>query len=132
VDSRVILATPTTLIALLRAVAYGWKQEALTENAQQISALGKELYERLATLADHWAGVGKNLGDAVSAYNKAVGSLETRVLTTARKFRDLQAAPEGKEIRDLGPVELAARALQAPEMQAPDTETGSPSDRLTP
>jgi DNA recombination protein RmuC len=128
VDSRVILATPTTLIALLRAVAYGWKQEALTENAQQISALGKELYERLATLADHWAGVGKNLGEAVGAYNRAVGSLETRVLATARKFRDLQAAPEDKEIRDLAPVDVAARALQAPEMQAGSEK----ADRLTP
>ena len=85
---------------------------------RQAYVLGRELYERIATLADHWGGVGKNLNDAVSAYNKAVGSLETRVLVTARKFRDLHAAPDDKDIRDLVPVDSAPRALQALEMQA--------------
>jgi DNA recombination protein RmuC len=113
----VILATPTTLIALLRAVAYGWKQEALTENAREVSALGKEIYERLATLADHWSDVGKNLGAAVGSFNKAVGSLETRVLVSARKFRDLKVAPEGKEIVDALPVDSVPRSLQAQELR---------------
>ncbi len=109
VEQRVILATPTTLIALLRAAAYGWQQEALTENAQKISQLGKELYERLGTLAEHWASVGKNLADSVSAYNKATGSLESRVLVTARRFKELQAVTGDKEIRDLQPVDSAPR-----------------------
>jgi DNA recombination protein RmuC len=123
VEQRVILATPTTLIALLRAAAYGWQQEALTENAQKISQLGKELYERLATLADHWSGVGKNLGDAVAAYNKATSSLETRVLVTARRFRDLQAISGDKELRDLAPVDSTPRLPLADELQNPPLTT---------
>ncbi|PKO84077.1 MAG: DNA recombination protein RmuC [Betaproteobacteria bacterium HGW-Betaproteobacteria-11] len=116
VDTRVILATPTTLIALLRAVAYGWTQQALTENAERISVLGRELYERLAVLGDHWAGVGRNLNEAVSAYNKSVASLESRVLVTARKFRELKVTGEDKDIRALTPIESQTRTLQAAEL----------------
>jgi DNA recombination protein RmuC len=115
VEQKVILATPTTLIALLRAVAYGWKQEALADNAKQISALGKELHDRIAVVADHWGNVGKHLGNAVSSYNSAVASLETRVLVSARKFRDLQVGSESKDIRDLAQIETVPRALQSPD-----------------
>jgi DNA recombination protein RmuC len=133
VEQKVILATPTTLIALLRAVAYGWQQEALAENAQQISALGKELYERIAVVADHLGDVGRHLGNAVGAYNKSVGSLETRVLVSARKFRDLKVAAEDTEIRAMTPVDVVPRALQAPELQSSEVQAlPEPIDRLTP
>jgi len=116
VNEKVIPATPTTLIALLRAVAYGWRQEALAENAQAISDLGKELYNRLATLAEHWTSVGKGLDRAMDAYNKATGTLESRVLVTARKFRDLEATPIDQEIDSPEPLDHAPRALQSPEL----------------
>jgi DNA recombination protein RmuC len=115
---KVILATPTTLLALLKAVYYGWRQEALAENARQVGQLGALLYERLSKLGEHWSSVGKNLAQAVKAYNEATGSLETRVLVTARKFEELQVAPEGKSLPVSLVVDQATRAVQAPELVA--------------
>jgi DNA recombination protein RmuC len=109
VEQRIILATPTTLIALLRAVFYGWRQEALAENAREISALGRTMHERLATLAGHFAKLGKSLESSVGHYNSAIASYETRVLSTARKFEDLQAAAENATLPDLEPIERAPR-----------------------
>ena len=109
VGEKVIPATPTTLIAMLRAIAYGWKQEALARNAQEISELGRELHERIAVMAAHWGRVGKNLGDAVGAYNSAVASLESRVLPSARRFKELEAVPDGREIAE----DRAGRAAAA-------------------
>src|SRR3984885_9348400 len=108
--SRVIPASPTTLIALLKAVNYGWNQEKLARNAKQISELGKELHDRLRKLAAHITGVGTNLDRAVEAYNQAVGSLENRVLVSARKFADLGASV-AEDIPELEPIETTARAL---------------------
>ncbi|MEO6741811.1 MAG: DNA recombination protein RmuC [Chthoniobacteraceae bacterium] len=115
-EKNVMLTTPMTLIALLRAVHYGWRQEKLAENAKLISELGAELYERLSKLGEHFAKVGKSLGSAVDAYNDATRSLETRVFVTARKFKDLHAANGGKEIEEPKPLEQTARSLQAPEL----------------
>jgi len=108
---NIILATPTTLIALLRAVAYGWRHERLAENAAEISALGKELYKRLSDMGDHWNKVGKGLERAVEAYNSATGSLESRVMVSARKFEELKTAPLGVAIAELEPVDKAVRAV---------------------
>src|SRR5271168_4844686 len=130
---RVIPASPTTLIALLKAVAYGWNQEKLARNAQQISALGKELHDRLRKLAGHITGVGANLDRAVEAYNQAVGSLENRVLVSARKFAELGASV-AEDIPELEPIETTARALSfewddEPLLEVPKLEVPKKEDR---
>ena len=122
VGQNVIIATPTTLIALLRAVAYGWRQERLAQNAQEISDLGRELYRRLASMGEHLAKVGKGLSGATEAYNRAVASLESRVLVTARKFKELGAAGSDADVEALPPVEVTPRLLQAPELAGEEAE----------
>jgi len=115
IEHKVILATPTTLIALLKAVSYGWRQEKLAQNAEQISELGKTLYDRLCTFTHHVETVGTNLKRTVEGYNRAVGSLESRVLVGARRFQDLGVAPADKEMPPLEPVDNFPRSLQAVE-----------------
>jgi DNA recombination protein RmuC len=104
----VVIATPTTLIALLRAVAYGWRQEQLAAHAEEAGRLGKDLYERMAVLAEHLNDVGQALGKSVIAYNKAVGSLEARILPAARRFKELGVASD-KEVPPLEPTEIVPR-----------------------
>lgn len=116
VERQVIPASPTTLIALLRAVAYGWQQEAMEENARQISELGRNLYESVRSLAKHVIDLGARLNGSLEAYNRAVGSLEGNVLVKARRFKDLQAAPNADDIERIDPIDRVPRILQAPEL----------------
>ena len=113
-ERGVILATPTTLIALLRAVAYGWRQEQATRNAEKISDLGKELFDRVYKFAEHFEGIGEALGRAVESYNAAAGSLERRLMSSARKFQELGAA-SGEELPEVETLDEKPRALAIPE-----------------
>jgi DNA recombination protein RmuC len=118
VSQRVIIATPANLIPLLLTVGYGWRQEAIARNAQVISELGKTLYDRVATLAGYFDELGRSLDKSVSAYNKFVGSLESRVLVAARRFKELGATTQN-EIVELETIDKTSRQIQAGELVAP-------------
>jgi DNA recombination protein RmuC len=132
VNQSVLIATPTTLIALLRAVAYGWQQERVAENARAISELGRELHGRIGVLGGHVQKVGRALGTAVNAYNDAVGSLEGRVLPAARKFAEHGAVSAERELPEVVPVDKAPRLVQAPELIEPDGDDEVVVRALTP
>jgi DNA recombination protein RmuC len=115
VEQRVIPASPTTLIALLRAVAYGWQQASMEENARKIGDLGRSLYDAVRVLGGHFDSLGSKLKASLEAYNLAVGSIEGNVLVKARKLKDLHAA-SAEEIKPLEPIDRVPRMLQAAEL----------------
>ena len=117
-DKRVLIVTPTTLFALCKAVAYGWRAEEQGANAAKVAALGKELYKRLSVMGGHAASVGKALDAAVGRYNQFVGSLESQVMVSARRFEELAVDHEGKDLPEIAPVEQAPRNLSRPELIA--------------
>ncbi len=123
---QVVLSTPTTLIALLRTVAYAWTQEALADKARDIHELGRELYDRIGVMGTHLDKLGRSLTSAVGSYNKAIGSLETRVLVSARKFAEMEVSD--RELTTPGPVSEAARPLTAAELITAEPEIGHPRD----
>jgi len=125
--SRIVIASPTTLITMLRTVASSWREEKIAESARTVSELGRELYERLATMVDHVATLGKRLDSAVQAYNQTVGSFERRVLVSARRFPD-HGVPVNKEIAELVPIEKSAQPPQTVEL-ATRTREELPSAR---
>jgi DNA recombination protein RmuC len=114
---RVLIATPTTLLAILRAVAYGWQQERVAESAQAISELGRELHGRLVKMATLMAALGKRLNSTVQAYNETVGSYESRVLPSARRFAEHGAVSEERELPELEPVTISPRSVQVAEVE---------------
>jgi DNA recombination protein RmuC len=116
-EARVVIATPSTLIALLRTIAFGWQQEAIAENAVTIHREAKELYDRLAVFAGHLEKVGTALNRSVDSYNRAMGSLEVRVLPSARKLEEMQVVQTPAEaLQGAGRVDAAPRRLTAPEL----------------
>lgn len=117
VSQNVIIATPTTLIALLRSVAYGWQQERLNQNVRAVADLGQELYKRLSDLGMHFSRLGQSLQKSVESYNRALGSLESRVLVSARKMNEMQIIGQMGQMPSIKGIEQSVRALSAPELQ---------------
>lgn len=126
IAQRVLLASPLTLIALLKTVAYGWRQEALADNARKIAAQGRELYERLIKFTNDLSGVGDGLGKAMKKYNEAVASFESRVLPSVRRFEQLKAAPDDRKITDPAQIEVAPRQIQAAKADVSPSTTPLP------
>ncbi len=131
--NNVLLTTPVTLIALLRTVALGWKQETMADNAREVQKLGSELYERLRVMTGHMQSLQRSLTMSVDAYNKAVGSLESRVLVTARRFPSLGVVVgESSGLVELSSIEAAPRRLQAVEAEEDDHRNGTAADHPHP
>ena len=125
-ESRVVIVTPTTLFALCKAVAYGWRAEEQSRNAEDVARLGKELYKRLSVMGTHAAAVGRALDTAVGKYNQFVGSLESQVMVSARRFEDLKVDHEGRDLPELPPVDQAPRTLSRPELITSDAAAETP------
>jgi len=121
-EAKVLVCSPTTLIALVKSIAYGWQQEKLAENAEKVARDARTLYERLAKFGEHMDGVGRGLRQAVGRYNEAVGSLEMRVIPSARAFKEAGVVGDGVEIPAPRQVEIEPRILQAPELAPPEPE----------
>ena len=127
---RVVVATPMTLLALLKTVAYGWRQQEIATNAEEIQMLGRQLYERLASMVEHLDSVGRNLKQAAQSYDGLVGSLETKVLPGARRFKDLGVAST-KELEIVEPLRLEVRTVVKPELTGrPDPEPAESDSNL--
>jgi DNA recombination protein RmuC len=122
---RVVPATPMTLVAILRAVAYGWKQQQLAVNAEAIQQIGRDLYDRLATMVDHLSSVGASLKQAANSYDRLVGSLEQKVLPGARKFKELGVSTT-KELETVDPLHLTVRRVQKDELTLFDQDDEKP------
>ena len=127
-QQKVMLTTPISLVALLRAVAYGWRQEALASNAEHIREIGSELYGRLATFAEHLNKLGRSLSGSVQHYNKAVGSFDTRILSSARKFTEM-GIDSSKTVNSVEQIEHTTKIIESPEnsnLESADSKTGEP------